>query len=142
MDGLLPWNGGWRNSYADAAKALGYICAWGGAKQLNIFRGDGVFLSSQKPSGKFFSMADVVKQAERDGAGRIRALEEKAREKEERFIEYCSRSAAGEPLRMIWKARKEAREREGRLPTRSGGIMLAAAMLGYSAWGMGGRRGF
>ena len=144
MEQLLPWNGGWRKEYAVVAKELGYICQWGSAGSLAFFRAkDGFFLASEKPEGKAFSMAQLVKQAEKDGAERIREKERKGREAEERFDEYCSRSAAGEPLRMIWKARREKRESEG-LPSSplSKSFLISAALLGASAWKLGGVGGF
>lgn len=146
MEQLLTWSGGWRKEYAVAAKQLGYLCKWSNAGSLAFFRvGDGFFLATEKPEGKTFSMAHLVRQAENDGAKRIREKEQKDREAEERFDEYCSRSAAGEPLRMIWKASREKREREGLHSSHlSKSFVLGAAVLGASAgmlgWLGGGRR--
>ena len=109
MSELLPWTGGWRNIYDIAAKELGYGCSWCGGS-LSIYRKDGTFLSNERPSGKAFSMEKLVELAELHGADRVRLKEKKAFEKAERHLEYCSRSAAGEPIRLM----NEIVERDGR----------------------------
>ena len=137
MEQHLPWTGGWRNAYAKAACSLGYICRWQDSG-LAISRSDGTFLSVERPTKetKIFLMSDIIKQAELHGARQVRAKEKKIQEQAELFLEFCSRSAAGEPLGIILDQRREA-EKEAARRHRPAffSYMTALAATSLPMWG-------
>ena len=121
----LPWTGGWRKVYAQAAAACGYICEWSGGLSISkVVEGRVRYLSIVTPKERTFLMADLCKQADEEwlkrNADRIR---ERA-EQDELNAEAHSRMAAGEASLLIRKFRVVEEER------RSRELPIAAAVLG------------
>lgn len=134
----LPWTKCWRKAYAEAAKALGYECSWGGRL---IIRKPGEWYAFVTPKTNPFHMEDLIQQAFEAAQDQIKAKAKKAAEKEERISLLLSRAASGEAIFL--------KEKAASAPYRNRMSSLAAMALALSGlnmdhigsnWGMPSRR--
>lgn len=82
----LPYNGGWRKIYAEAARALGYDAKWFGFGMITILK-DGYRIESLKPPGKTFLMSELIETAEKTAAANRARRKQEAEAAEKRRLE-------------------------------------------------------